>query len=64
MQVLQQIEKGIRPVDTQVSLGLTELKEMHAKWILDLIYVVKMRLFLMTSKLLALQRQLNQLIQC
>ena len=64
MQVLQQIEKGIRPVDTQVSLGLTGLKEMYAKWILDLIYVVKMRLFLMNSKLLALQRQLNQLIQC
>ena len=36
MQVLQELEKGIYPADVQVSLGLTELKIMHAKWILEL----------------------------
>ena len=35
-QVSQQLEKGIQPADVQVSLGLTELKAMHAKWISDL----------------------------
>ena len=32
--------------------------------IYTIIYVVKKRLFLMASKLLALQRQLNRLVQC
>ena len=32
-QVSQQLEKGIRPADVKVSLNLTELKVMHAKWI-------------------------------
>ena len=32
-QVSQQLEKGIRPADIKVSLNLTELKVMHAKWI-------------------------------
>ena len=64
MQVSQQLEKGIQPADVQVSLGLTEMKLMQAKWILELYNVAKTRLFLMVSKLLTLQRQLNQLIQC
>ena len=64
MQVSQQLEKGIQPADVQVSLGLTEMKVMQAKWILELYNVAKTRLFLMVSKLLTLQRQLNQLIQC
>ena len=64
MQVSQQLEKGIHPADVQVSLGLTEMKVMQAKWILELYNVAKTRLFLMVSKLLTLQRQLNQLIQC
>ena len=29
-------KKGIQPVDVKVSLVLTELKVMHAKWILEL----------------------------
>ena len=32
-QVSQQLEKDIRPADAKVSLNLTELKVMHAKWI-------------------------------
>ena len=36
MQVSQQLEKGIQAADVQVSLGLTELKVMHAKLILEL----------------------------
>ena len=32
-QVSQQLEKGIRPADVKVSLNLTELKVMPAKWI-------------------------------
>ena len=36
MQVSQQLEKIIQPVDVQVSLSLTELKVMHANWILEL----------------------------
>ena len=28
--------RGIQPADVKVSLGLTELKAMHAKWISDL----------------------------
>ena len=35
-QVSQQPEKGIQPADVKVSLGLIELKVMHAKWILEL----------------------------
>ena len=35
-QVSQQLEKGIQPADVKVSLGLIELKVMHAKWILEL----------------------------
>ena len=35
-QVSQQLEKGIRPADVKVSLNLTELKIMHAKWISEL----------------------------
>lgn len=35
MQVLHQPEKGVQRAEVQVSLGLTELKVMHAKWILD-----------------------------
>ena len=35
-QVSQQLEKGTQPADIKVSLGLTELKVMHAKWILEL----------------------------
>ena len=35
-QVSQQLEKGTQPTDIKVSLGLTELKVMHAKWILEL----------------------------
>ena len=35
MQVLHQPEKGVQRADVHVSLGLTELKLMHAKWILD-----------------------------
>ena len=36
MHFSQKLEKGIQPADVQVSLGLTELKVMHAKWILEL----------------------------
>ena len=36
MLVSQQLDKGTQPVDVQVSLGLTEMKVMHAKWILEL----------------------------
>ena len=36
MQVSLQLEKDIQPADVQVSLGLTELKVMHAKLILEL----------------------------
>ena len=36
MQVLRQLEKGVQPAYVQVSLGLTELKVMDAKWILEL----------------------------
>ena len=32
----KQLEKGIQPADIKVSLGLIELKVMHAKWILEL----------------------------
>ena len=35
-QVSQQLEKVIQPADVKVSLGLIELKVMHAKWILKL----------------------------
>ena len=35
-QVSQQLEKGMQPADVKLSLGLTELKAMHAKWILEL----------------------------
>ena len=35
-QVSQQLEKVIQPADAKVSLGLIELKVMHAKWILKL----------------------------
>ena len=35
MQVLHQPKKGVQRADVQVSLGLTELKLMHTKWILD-----------------------------
>ena len=35
-QVSQQLEKGIQPADVKVSLGLIELKVMHAKWIMEL----------------------------
>ena len=35
-QVSQQLEKGTQPADIKVSLGRTELKVMHAKWILEL----------------------------
>ena len=35
-QVSQQLEKSIQPTDVKVSLGLIELKVMHAKWILEL----------------------------
>ena len=34
--VSQQLEKDIQPVDVKVSLGFTELKVMHAKWIMEL----------------------------
>ena len=34
--VSQQHEKGIQSVDVKVSLGLIELKVMHAKWIMEL----------------------------
>ena len=36
----------------------------NGSWSYPIINVIKTRLFLMTKKLLALQRQLNQLIQC
>ena len=36
MQVSQKFGKGIQPADVQVSLGHTELKIMHGKWILGL----------------------------
>ena len=35
-QFSQHFEKGIQPADVKLSLGLTELKIMHAKWILEL----------------------------
>ena len=35
-QFSQHFEKGIQPADVKLSLGLTELKVMHAKWILEL----------------------------
>ena len=35
-QVSQQLEKGIQPADVKLSLGLNELKVMHAKRILEL----------------------------
>ena len=35
-QVSKQLGQGIQPADVKVSLGLVELKVMHAKWILDL----------------------------
>ena len=35
-QVSQQLEKGIQPAHGKVSVGLIELKVMHAKWILEL----------------------------
>ena len=64
-QVSQQLEKGIQPADSKVSLGLTELKVMqNGSWSYTIIYIIKTRLYLMVPKLLALQRQLNQLIQC
>ena len=35
-QVSQQLEKSMQPADVKGSLGFTELKVMHAKWILEL----------------------------
>ena len=35
VEVSQQLEKGILAANVEVSLGLTELKVMHAKWILE-----------------------------
>ena len=35
-QVSQQLEKGVQPADVKLSLGLIELKVMHAKWIAEL----------------------------
>ena len=64
-QVSQQLEKGIQPADSKVSLGLSQLKLMqNGSWSYTIIYIIKTRLYLMVPKLLALQRQLNQLIQC
>ena len=51
-----QLYKRIQPADVKVSIGLIELKL--------IIHIIKTRLYLMVSKLLVLQRQLNQLIQC
>ena len=36
IQVKQQLDKGIKPADIQVSLGFNELKVVHAKWTLEL----------------------------
>ena len=36
MRVSQPLEEGIQSPGVQVSLGLTELKVKHAKWILEL----------------------------
>ena len=51
-----QLYKRIQPADIKVSIGLIELKL--------IIHIIKTRLYLIVSKLLVLQRQLNQLIQC
>ena len=64
-QVSQQLEKGIQQADVKVSLGFIDLKVMHAKWILELYHhLCHQNEIIMISKLLALQRQLNQLIHC
>ena len=35
-QTSHQLQKGIQPADIKESLGITELKAMHAGWIVDL----------------------------